>query len=214
MQYLAALDYEHLDNSMFLTVLAPSISKQGQTQPIILHAGSAYTERILQTGVLRDDAQIRGQKDLNHRLVALFADQGVSAVGINGHQRKLIKLKNDKLRMDVQFFNRLPQQSVLVLSSLVWNVSDSKPAAISLTRLSRFLQKKMEIEKLFIFSKSDKKMMESDEKLMKKNWDDLSESFKKEHLPEEFQEYKNSLYLTSARSFQFLPEMKETVFIQ
>ncbi len=214
MQYLAALDYEHLDNGMFLTTLARSVSKQEQAQPVILHGDSAYTERIMQTGVVRNEAQIRSQKDLNHRLVALFADEGVSAVGINPYQRKLIKLAGDELKMDDQFFNRLPGQSVLILSSLVWNVESSEPIVVSLPRLARFLQTVMEIEKIFVFSLSDISFTEGNKKLAKKSWDGLSDSFKKKDLPKEFQQYNSPLYLTTAHKFQFLPETINGILIE
>src|SRR5699024_622093 len=121
MSYIAAIDYEHLDDGLFLTGLAQSISKQKKTQQIILHADSAYTERIMQTGVMREDAKIRSQKDLNHRLIALFADEGIAAIGINGYQRKLIRLEDNELVLDKKQFKQLPRPSAIVLSCLVWD---------------------------------------------------------------------------------------------
>ncbi len=74
MDYIAVLDYEHLDNGMFLTAFAKALSQQ-KSRGIILHGDSEYTERLIQTGIMREEATIRAMKDLNHRLVALFADE-------------------------------------------------------------------------------------------------------------------------------------------
>lgn len=209
MRYIAAIDYEHLDNGMFLTGLARAISQQEETQPIILHADSAYTERIMQSGVMRDEAEIRAQKDLNHRLVALFADEGISAVGLNGYQRKLIKLSNGDLILDVAQFNRLPDRSAIILSTLVWNEDKSSAVAIPLPCLSKFLRQRLETEKLVIFNKSDTRITDKDDK----RWNELSDEFKNKHVPNEFQAFNTSAYLATAHDIKPLPDMINAVFI-
>ncbi len=210
MKYLAVIDYAHLDNGIFLNTFAQSISKQENTQSIILHGGSPYTERVIQSGVMRNEAEVRSQKDLNNRLVALFADEGISAVGINGYHRKAIRLENDELKIDELFFNRLPQQSVLILSALVWDEKEGLPVPISLSRLTNFIQEKLNIDKLFVFNKTDDSFKEHDSK----KWQNLSDDFKEKHLPEEFEQYNLPIYLTDAYNFQFLSEVKGSVFIE
>ena len=48
---------------------------------------SEYTDRLMQTGMMREDARKRAVMDLNRRLITLFADHGVSAIGLNGFQK-------------------------------------------------------------------------------------------------------------------------------
>src|SRR5699024_2135969 len=112
MQCIAALDYEHLDDGKFLLNLAQSLSTCDHFHPIIVHDNSANTERIMQQGVMRDEAEIQDIKTLNHRLVNLFADEGIAALGVHGYQKKAITFKNNQLSVNVDFFDRLPSVSL------------------------------------------------------------------------------------------------------
>ena len=114
--YIAVLDYDHLDNGLFLKTFANAIANHKE-RGLILHSDSQYTDRIIQTGVMREDARIRAIKDLNNRLIALFADEGISAIGLNGYQRELISMAGDDITIDVEQLNKLPDQPVLLLSS-------------------------------------------------------------------------------------------------
>jgi len=214
MRYIAALDYEHLDNGVFLTSLARSVAQQKNVRSIIVHGDSAYTERIMQTGVMRDEARIRSIKDLNHRLIALFADQGISAIGINGHQRKFITINDNQLSLDASFFERLADQSVLLLSTLVLDLKSTLPEPIELPRMASFLQSELKAEAIFSFSKSDK-----DELLVKNNpgqldWNNLPKGFAKEHLPAEFQHFDRPLRLAGARNFHQPAKADHSILIR
>lgn len=209
MRYLAALDYDHLDDGVFLSGLAQAISKQKNTQPVILHADSAYTERIMQTGVMREDAVIRSQKDLNHRLVALFADEGISAVGVNGYQRELIRLAEGKLRLDREQFSSFPDPSAIILSTLVWDEDKAAPVPVALPRLTKFMQQELDVNKLFIFNRNDERISADENR----SWDALSGEFKEEHLPEEFQQFNHPAHLTTALDLQSLPDIRKGVRI-
>ncbi len=215
MQYLAALDYEHLDNGVFLTSLARAISRQDNVRPILIHGDSEYTERVIQTGVMRDEAIVRSIKDLNHRLIALLADQGVSTIGINGYQREFITLENDSLSLDKSFFKGLPGRSALLISTLVLDASSGKPIPITLTRLASFLRDELEIEEFFIFSASD-----SDEVYTKERkpdamkWDDMDEEYQEIFIPNEFKQFDSPLRLTTAREFDQIPDLEKTSIIR
>ncbi len=214
MRYIAALDYEHLDNGMFLTALARSVARQDDTQPIIVHGDSQYTDRIMQTGVMRDDAKIRSIKGLNHRLINLFADEGVSAVGINGYQRELICLKDGALSVDSAFFDGLPAGPVLLISNLVWDEASELPRPVALPRMLQLLQQEFEAERIYAFTRADK-----DEIIIQDNpntikWDDLSVDFIAYNLPEEFKGFNHPLYLSTARDFGALPEDNHSILIQ
>lgn len=215
MQYIAALDYEHLDNGMFLNAFAHSLSRQKDVQPIIIHGDSEYTERVIQTGVMRDEARIRSIKDLNHRLIALFADQGISAVGINGYQRKLITLSNGKLKLDQAYFARLPRPSVLLISSLVLNTENGQITPVPLPDLARLLQNTLENTELFVFSSSDSdELFTKEDKPSVMRWDTLDDEFAEQYIPKEFREYNRPLRLTTAREFHQIPALKQTSIIR
>ena len=214
MQYIAALDYEHLDNGLFLSSLAKSISQQENVRPIIIHGDSKYTERVIQTGVMREDATIRSIKDLNHRLIALFADEGISTIGINGYQREFITLEDDSLSLDKEYFNSLPKEPALLISTLVLDKKNRQPHPISLTRLATFLKNKISAEQLFIFSRSDSdEIMKDNEFKGQVTWKELDKSFIEEKIPEEFHQFKESVNLTTAQHFHKIPSMDSAMKI-
>lgn len=217
MRYIAAIDFDHLDNGVFLTSFAKSLSQQQNkkdVRSIILHADSAYTDRIIQTGVMREQASIRSTKDLNKRLVALFADQGVSTVGINPYKRDFITLTDGKLEVDKSFLEGLPDRSVLLLSSLVWDADNNQPALLGLSRLAEFLYRQLDIDECFIFSKSDKAEVFTNTNLPDEmEWDDMGEEFRSEQIPDEFHDLNFPVRLTSGRDFSQVPELKNTIFI-
>jgi hypothetical protein len=205
--YIAILDYEHLDNGLFLKTFANAVAKHEQ-RGLILHSDSQYTNRIMQTGVMRDDARIRATKDLNNRLIALFADEGVSAIGLNGYQRELITLSKNGITVDVEQLNKLPHQPVLLLSSLVYSVETQAPVSASLSDVAAALQSALDIEQTFLFARSD------DAEIIKKelpgSLDDVAdkESFVKENVPEEFRATTLSSKLISANDFRNYPDLK------
>ncbi|MDZ7680694.1 MAG: hypothetical protein U5J63_03015 [Fodinibius sp.] len=217
MQYIAALDYEHLDNGVFLTSLARSLSQQQENEdihPIFIHTDSEYTERIMQTGVMRNEATVRSVKDLNKRLVALFADQGVSTIGINPCQRNFITLSEGELQIDHSFLSSLPDRPVLLLSPLVQNLDNDKEVVIELPRLLQFLFEELTADQLFIFSKSDESevfTVKPDQQDLR--WDTLDNDFKNKQIPDEFIDLRLPVHLTSARDFNQLPNLDHSIFI-
>lgn len=218
MHYLAALDHDHLDNGVFLTSLARSLAEQ-QKKPavrsIILHTDSEYTERIIQTGVMRDQATIRSLKDLNKRLVSLLADQGVSAIGINPYKRNFITLKDEKLHLDHSFLEQLPNRPVLLLSTLVQDIVRGQQAAVELPRMLAFLREQLQPEELFIFSKAE----ESEIFTNTGNpdtiaWETMDQNFRDTQIPNEFTDFNYPLRLTTARDFSLIPDLKNSILIQ
>lgn len=217
MRYLAALDFDHLDNGVFLTSFAQSLSQhqnKKDLRSIIIHSDSAYTERIMQTGVMRSEASIRSTKDLNKRLVALFADQGVSTVGINPYKRDFITLKEGNLRINHTFLEGLPKRSVLLLSSLVLDLEEDQPVKLELPRLGAFLFEELDIDECFIFSKSDKaEVFTHTDQPDKIHWDDMDNNFREEQIPDEFENLPFPVRLTSGRDFSQIPDLKNTILI-
>lgn len=139
MNYLAVLSYEQLDNGLFLTSFARALA-QKKNRGIILHEASEYTERIIQTGVMREEATIRCMKELNHRLVALFADEGISTIALNGYQKNLIQLNQDQLEIDFSILDKLPIEPILLISTLAFNVSENSIEPISISDVAESIR--------------------------------------------------------------------------
>lgn len=192
MKYIAALDYEHLDNGVFLNAVGRALASQQETRAILVHGDSEYTERLIQTGIMREEARIRCIKDLNHRLVALFADQGVSTIGLNGYRKKAITLQDGELKIDRSFFEQLPTQPVLLLSSLVLDTERQAPVPVELGEFLKFLHKTIVPDEIFLFSKES----------------DSTDLHSKELIPDEFRHYERTARLTTASAFAELPDLK------
>lgn len=217
MRYIAALDYEHLDNGVFLSTLAQSLSQQQEkdVRPIIVHSDSEYTERIIQTGVMRDEATVRSVKDLNNRLVALLADQGVSTIGINPYQRDFITYKNDTLHLDSDYFNTLPPEPVLLLSTLVQDLDNNQQVAIDLPRMATFLYNQLDAEELFIFIKSDEAEVFTEMDYPSNlQWDTMDSNFRDKRIPNDFRNFSHPVKLITARDFNQIPDLGQAILIR
>lgn len=212
MDYIAVIDYEHLDNAMFLTAFARSLSQQ-KSRGIILHGDSTYTERLIQTGLIREEAEVRSVKDLNHRLIALLADHGVSAIGLNGYQRSLVKQTADSVQIDTAQFRNLPAQPHLLLSNLIQTGSGHQPQTIDLPLYVTLLSSALDIREVFIFSMDEsEEFIQKDrpEKLYKRQ---LNDEFIESHIPAEFQDIPIPVRLTSARLFSDYPSTRGTTWL-
>lgn len=200
-----------------MTTLARSLAQQQDSpniRPIVIHSDSEYTERIMQTGVMREQATIRSIKDLNNRLVSLFADQGVSTIGINPYQRKFITRQEYTLQLDHSFFDTLPSQSVLLLSTLIYNSEKDKTEVGSLSELATFLQSELKADELFIFSKADESEIFTNAQQTKAlQWKTMDAEFRKKQIPDEFETFGQSVRLATARDFNQLPNLDQTIVI-
>jgi hypothetical protein len=200
MDFLAVLDYEHLDNGMFLTTFAKTLSKK-EKRGIIIHGESEYTERIIQTGVMRDEATLRSIKDLNHRLVALFADEGVSTIALNGYQKSTIRHENGELHVDAEYLKNLPVQPMILLSSLAEDFNSGKPVNIPLPLLAKSLQSIFEISEVTIFSKKENIEIYSETLPDNVIITNQSDQFVETHIPKSFHNYDQPVNIHSPSSF-------------
>lgn len=200
MQFIAVLDYEHLDNGMFLTTFAKTLSKK-EERGIIIHGESEYTERIIQTGVMREEATLRSIKDLNHRLVALFADEGVSTIALNGYQKSTVKHDRGQLIINREDLLKLPKQPMILLSNLAEDVETGKPITIPLPLLAKSLQKLFNIPEITIFSKKEniEIFTESlpDSTIISKENEDFVET----HIPKSFRDFNYPVNISSPSDF-------------
>jgi hypothetical protein len=212
MRCITVLDYEHLDNGPFLMSLAQAVSGCAQFHPLIIHTDSALTERIIQQGVTRDEAEIQCIKTLNHRLVNFFADEGVPALGIHGYQKKAIILKDGKLQINRNFFNNLPPV-VILLSTLVWNTETKSAMRVELPRMAYFIQKQLAAEPVYCFKTQEKAESQIPEERHEISWKGLSTDFTKKYIPVEFRHFNQPLWLLSVQSFGHPDRENRSVFI-
>ena len=189
MGYIAYIDYNSLDNSLFLKSLAGATAKQdsGIKPRIFVHGDSEYTERLIQTGMMREDAQSRAVRELNRRLVALFADYGVSAIGLNGYQRKVATFNpdSDELTIDHNYLLSLPSPTILIISNLIHIVGEKKPQFFPIPRYLTGLKSIPGISHLFTFSGVEKSSSDDFGQSEGQNATETEKKDKKQHLSHE-----------------------------
>jgi hypothetical protein len=200
MKCIAALDHAHLDNVPFLMRLAQSVSNSTGYKPLFIHGDNDHTEQIIQQGVMRSEAEIQCIKTLNHRLVGLFADEGVSVVGIHAYQKQAVSLRKNQLQIDRTFFENLPPVPI-VLSTLAWDEEKGSSTPIELPKMVRSIQENLSIEPVYCFSLQEKMKSGPSTCPAEKRWESISENFKLEHIPREFRNYNRPLRLVPVQSF-------------
>ena len=217
MSYIAVLDFENLDNGIFLHAFAKALARHKQPG-LVIHGDSEYTNRILQTGVMREQAARRAIKDLNLRLTALFADAGVPAVAMHGFHRDAVMVSAERDKgtswqdMITIRSERLthPPGTVLLLSCLAGvSETDGASEALSSTRttqilplpeLARALMRELHIEQLILFSHAkgaDFIKLELPETLSKSE----DRSFLEEHISRDFLESDLPFHLATPERF-------------
>lgn len=206
MNFILLLDYAHLDEPVFLKSLSQSLGELRGQKGIILHADSSYTDRIIQTGVLSDVARRRSMKDLNNRLVALLADNGVAAVGLNGYQRNIIhKTQDGDWQIDQNYLLSFPDGVNLVLSCLVSEEHQEEPQPASLSVIGQQIAAKLNISRIITFTRQDaEEVFSSDDSDLPFNTleTNLSEEVLKSHLPEELTNLPSGCIVTSTRKLE------------
>jgi len=208
MGYLAYIDYKSLDNSLFLKSLAEATSRQDSkiTPRIFIHGESAHTERLIQTGMMREDAQFRAIRELNRRLVILFADYGVPAIGLNGYQRKLISFDpdSDKLTIDEKYLHSLPSQPLLIISNLIHVVGEERPGTFP---IQRYLEEFFELpglSELYAFSTADNPILIDESQSTNEKSPETEKKDKKKLLPEELAGTPLNIELITVQKFSQL----------
>lgn len=200
MKFLAVLNHEHLDNGMFLKSFAKSLA-QKKERGIIIHGDSEYTERIIQTGVMREDAEIRSIKDLNHRLVALFADEGISTIALNGYQKSTVKLVDGMVQINDKNFKALPSEPMILLSNLANDETSKSPVPVSLPALAKKLKLHFDIPHITVFSKNEMSDITKNDFPLKITPSKTTPTFKENHLPNVFFDYTEEIVINTPSKF-------------
>lgn len=200
MNFLAVLDYDHLDNGVFLTSFARALSRK-QERGLIIHGDSEHTERIIQTGVMREEAKIRAIKELNHRLVALFADEGVSTIGLNGFQKSLLTINEETINIDKKQIDALPGQPMILLSSLGIDAQTNRYRPVPLSGLATVLKNKFEIDSVTIFSMDESSDFIKHDLPEKFRIEETEQAFIEKHIPKNLRDLSAQIRLESASTF-------------
>jgi hypothetical protein len=151
--YIAVIDYQNLDNPLFLKSFAQTVAQIGAHKAIILHNDSAYTERLIQTGMMREHAQQRSNQDLNHRLVSFFADYGIACIGLNGFQRNTVTVHEDgAIIVNKDYLNSLPEMTMIVLSCLAGSSQSGTKVVVPTALMAGKLHHIMHTQDIFVFS--------------------------------------------------------------
>ncbi|MBO6570968.1 hypothetical protein GYB29_12750 [bacterium] len=211
--YVALIDFDHLDHPVFLKSLAQSLSAHKTRKGILIHGDSEYTNRLMQTGMMREDARERAIMDLNHRLVSLFADHGVSTIGLQGFQKELIQKTESGLQLNKKVFDGLPYSPMLLISSLI---SDGEGRTyIPPTELAEFLVQELKDHELVLFSQDhDSDIFTQNSNAKEVKWSELSDEFKEKNLSEEQLQITNPAILTTGISFSGWPEPEKATKIR
>lgn len=155
MKYLFILDYARLDQGAFLKHMARSLSRLSLESFMMIHADSGYTTRITETGVLTEIARVRAIKELNHRLTALFADEGIPMIAINGYQRKTIVNNKTGTSINADYLRELGSKTNVLLSNLVEG-ADGAPVPMPLGELATRLHEAMSFSHIIVFDAQDR----------------------------------------------------------
>jgi hypothetical protein len=152
MLIIALLDREHLDNGPFLRSLSAALSQLGDVRVLFIHADSEYTDRVMQLGVMREEALVRSTQELNRRLSALFSDEGSACVGLNGYQRDSLMLRDGALIVNSDYLREILAHSHIILSNMVADRDHGSTAYIATARLAATLTNALNPDELIVFS--------------------------------------------------------------
>ena len=128
------LDSEHLDQSLFMKSFAQKLVAFKKRRLILVHGDNSFSKQLIKNGMNENDAIERSIKEINLKLISLFADSGLPAIGIHGYQRNVVKLENESIQIDGTYLNSLPEQAMLILSNLVGNSQTEMHKTISTDR--------------------------------------------------------------------------------
>jgi hypothetical protein len=200
MDFIAVLNYEHLDNGLFLTSFARALA-QKKKRGIIIHGDSEYTERIIQTGVMREDARIRAIKELNHRLVALFADEGISTIAVNGFQKSLITTDGISVTLKKSQIDAFPDEPMLLISNLAEDSRTGSPVPVGLPDIAGTIKESFALKTVTLFSIKESADMIFKDIPMQIRPSSADQKFLDEHVPRTFHDFEEEVIVTVPSKF-------------
>jgi hypothetical protein len=210
--FIAVLDHEHLENSIFLTSFAKSLAKLGDRQGLIVHGDSPYTDRLMQTGMMREDARLRATKDLNKRLIGLLADQGVATIGVHSFQKGLVRKNQSRLTLNKDALNAHHETPNLLVSNLV--EEDGESGHAPLPDFTKALAEQLDNADILLFSKNEKDEILISDSENRLSWNSLPDGFAETTLPNEFRNFGYPVKITTATDLANWPSLKKQTIIE
>jgi len=129
------LDSEHLDQSLFMKSFAQKLVAFKNRRLIIVHGDNSFSKQLVKNGMNENDAIERSIKEINLKLISLFADSGIPAIGIHGYQRNIVMVEKNSIHIDGDYLNSLPSQAMIILSNLINSTSTNRHTTISSAEL-------------------------------------------------------------------------------
>lgn len=151
--------------------------------------------------MMREDARIRAIKDLNHRLIALFADEGVSTIGVNGHQKSLIQIINNDIEINLEQVQRFPSQPMLLISGLAETENSDQPAPLPLPEMALTFQQQLNVPQIHLFS------MDESSSVIKGDFpkeiipNQTDAGYLEKHVPQSFHTFTQNVIITTPDAF-------------
>jgi len=149
------LDSEHLDQSLFMKSFAQKLVAFKKRRLILVHGDNSFSKQLIKNGMNENDAIERSIKEINLKLISLFADSVLPAIGIHGYQRNVVKLENESIQIDGTYLNSLPEQAMLILTNLVGNSQTEMHKTISTAQLAFELSSRFANSTCLCFAVSD-----------------------------------------------------------
>jgi hypothetical protein len=207
MLVLVLLDREHLDNGPFLKSLAGIIAQLRDVRILFIHSDSEYTDRIMQLGLQRKVAVLRSTRELNRRLVALFNDEGIPCVGLNGFQMNSIHRTSEQLTVNADYLHSILIHTHLILSNLISEGNKNENSPAEPVVIAKELIKSLKPEHFIVFSMNETaKLFSADNSIAGRPDQSGIMEVKKELIPNEMEDSDLEFLLTNLKQFARLPD--------
>lgn len=153
---IVVLDRYHLEQPLFMKLFGQKIRRVKSGRMLILHADSAYTQRLIDSGMEAEKAVVRSTKELSLKLVNLLAEHGHSAAALHGyHKQAIVLTETNDLVIDRSYFLQHPETVISVCSNLVMQVDEQKTLPAPLALLAIELKQALDFDGVLCFAQSE-----------------------------------------------------------
>ena len=153
---LLIIDKEHLNQPLFMKLFGQKLRSLKQVQAYILHGDNSYTDQLIENGMDAAKATERATKEINHKLVALLAENGISALGLHGYHREIVQQSIDNIiEVDSSKLKNHPDSVTLVFSHLIFDLASKSVQPAPLSTLANAIKRALNIDEILCFAVSE-----------------------------------------------------------
>lgn len=153
---IIVLDRYHLEQPLFMKLFGQKIRRVKSGRLLILHADSAYTQRLIDSGTEPEKAVVRSTKEISLKLVNLLAEYGHSAAALHGyHKQAIVLTESNQLVIDRSYFLQHPETVITICSNLVMLAHEQRTSPVPLASLAIELKKSLEFDGILCFAQSE-----------------------------------------------------------